>query len=127
VDPSLPAPIFPSPPSVDVCSAASPVTQFPVAALAAPLPPLACLDLPSLSAAQKMCPEVASMCTSPSLDRVDHLCGDSYIYGDISTPVFHPLLPPVFRRPVFEALHAAGRRATKRLVSSRFVWPRLAQ
>jgi hypothetical protein len=130
VDPSLPAPIFPSPPSVDVCSAASPVAQLSVAALAALLPPLACLDLPSLSAAQKVCPEVASMRSSPSLDIVYRLCGDSYIYGDISTPVFRPLLPPAFRRPVFDALHATGhpdRQATKRLLSSRFVWPCLAQ
>jgi transposase InsO family protein len=115
---------------VDVCSATSSAARPPIAALTAPPPPLACLDLPSLSAAQKVCPEVTSVRTSPSLDVVYRLCGDSYIYGDISTPVFRPLLPPAFRRPVFEAFHAAGhpgRQATKRLVSSRFVWPRLAQ
>jgi transposase InsO family protein len=39
-------------------------------------------------------------------------------------------VPSVFGRPVFDALHNAahpGRRATKRLISSRYVWPKLAQ
>jgi transposase InsO family protein len=70
------------------------------------------------------------MRVSPSLDIVYRLCGDVYIYGDVSTPIFRPLVPSDFRRPVFDALHGAahpGRRATKRLVSSRFVWPKLAQ
>jgi transposase InsO family protein len=67
---------------------------------------------------------------SPSLDIVYRLCGDSYLYGDVSTPVFRPLVPQTFRRQIFDTLHCAahpGRRATKRLISSRFVWPKLAQ
>jgi Integrase zinc binding domain/Integrase core domain len=67
---------------------------------------------------------------SPSLDIVYRLCGESYLYSYVSTPVFWPLVPSGFRCAVFEALHNAahpGRRATNRLISSRFVWPKLAQ
>jgi Integrase zinc binding domain/Integrase core domain len=65
-----------------------------------------------------------------SLDIVYQLCSDMYIYGDISTSIFCPLVPSDFQRPVFDALHGAahpGRHATKQLVSSHFVWPKLAQ
>jgi transposase InsO family protein len=67
---------------------------------------------------------------SPSLDIVYRLFGESYLYGDVSTPIFRPLVPVPFRRLIFDALHNAGhpgRRATKRLISSRFVWPLMAK
>jgi hypothetical protein len=51
-------------------------------------------DLAAFAAAQKMCPDIAFMRRSPSLDIVYRLCGESYLYGDISTPVFRPLVPP---------------------------------
>jgi transposase InsO family protein len=65
-----------------------------------------------------------------SLDISYRLVGEVYLYGDISTPVFRPLVPVAYRRPIFDVLHAAGHpgiRASRRLVSSRFVWPKLAQ
>jgi Reverse transcriptase (RNA-dependent DNA polymerase)/RNase H-like domain found in reverse transcriptase/Integrase zinc binding domain/Integrase core domain len=131
VDPSLPAPILPSSPSVDDWPAPSVVPLCPVASAAPPSPsPPPCLDMAALAAAQKTCGDVAAMRQSLSLDIVYRLCGDVYIYGDVSTPIFRPLVPSDFRRPVFDALHGAahpGRRATKRLISSRFVWPKLAQ
>jgi RNase H-like domain found in reverse transcriptase/Reverse transcriptase (RNA-dependent DNA polymerase)/Integrase zinc binding domain/Integrase core domain len=123
VDPPLPLPIFPSSPSVDDWPAPSPTQLCPV------LPPPQ-LDLAAFSAAQKTCPDVQLMRQSQSLDIVYRLCGDVYLYGDISTPVFRPLVPRDFCRPVFEMLHNAGhpgRRATKRLVASSYVWPKLAQ
>jgi transposase InsO family protein len=129
VDPSLPAPILPSPPSVDDWPAASVDSLCPVE-VAQPPSPSAIGDLEAFSAAQKTCPDVAAMRQSPSLDIVYRLCGKSYLYSDVSTPVFRPLVPRDFCRAVFEALHNdahPGRRATKRLILSRFVWPKLAQ
>jgi hypothetical protein len=50
------------------------------------------------------------------------------LYGDVSTGVFRPLLPPKFRPPTIAALHNVhhpGIRATVRLVSAAFCWPGL--
>ena len=44
---------------------------------------------------------------------------------DVSTGVSRPLVPPAFRRPVFQALHALshpGPRPSTKIISSRFVW-----
>jgi Integrase zinc binding domain len=44
--------------------------------------------------------------------------------------VFQLLVPAAYRRPIFDVLHNAGHtgdRATRRLVSSHFVWPKLFQ
>ena len=52
------------------------------------------------------------------------------LYGDTSTGTFLPLVPVSLRRAVFAFLHNSshpGMRATRRLISSRFVWPRLAK
>jgi Integrase zinc binding domain len=67
---------------------------------------------------------------SPSLDIVCRLVGTEYLFGDVSTPLFRPLVPLPFRRDIFNVLHNAGHpgvRATHRLISSRFVWPSMAQ
>ncbi len=52
------------------------------------------------------------------------------LFGGTSTGIFRPLVPVDFRRAVFEAIHNAahpGMRATRRLISVRFVWPGLAK
>jgi Integrase zinc binding domain len=67
---------------------------------------------------------------SPILDIVCQLAGTEYLFGDVSTPLFRPLVPMPFRRGIFDGLHNAGHpgvRATCRLISSRFVWPSMAQ
>jgi transposase InsO family protein len=67
---------------------------------------------------------------SPSLDIVCWLVGTVYLFGDVSTPLFRPLVPLPFRRGIFDTLHNAGHpgvRATRRLISSRFVWSSMAQ
>jgi transposase InsO family protein len=51
------------------------------------------------------------------------------ILVDTSSGVFRPLVPSSFRRPIFDAIHGLahpGIRASKRLISSRFIWPGLA-
>ena len=50
------------------------------------------------------------------------------IYCDTSTGTPRPVVPPSFRRTVFDSLHSLshpGVRATIKLISSRFVWPRM--
>jgi RNase H-like domain found in reverse transcriptase len=92
--------------SVDVwaASAADEDTSPIIAATAFVAP----LDLSELSALQKQCPDVTPMRSSPSLDVVYRLCGDKYPYGDISTPVFCPLVPHSLRRRTFNHFHDAA-------------------
>jgi Reverse transcriptase (RNA-dependent DNA polymerase) len=83
------------------------------------------LDMAAFTAAQRTCLDVQSMRQSASLDIVYRLCSEVYLYGDVSTPFFWPLVPREFQLAVFDALHGAahpGRRATKRLITSCFVW-----
>ncbi len=51
------------------------------------------------------------------------------ILVDTSSGVFRPLVPAGFCQPIFDAIHGLahpGIRASKRLISSRFLWPGLA-
>jgi Integrase zinc binding domain len=54
---------------------------------------------------------------------------DQQVLVDVSSGVMRPLVPAQFRRAVFAAVHNLshpGIRATKRLISSRYLWPNLA-
>jgi hypothetical protein len=60
-----------------------------------------------------------------SLKLAFHQAGAHRLAGDISTGVFHPIVPQKFCRDIFFNLHNIshpGRLASRRLVSSRFVW-----
>ena len=51
------------------------------------------------------------------------------LYCDTSKGTPRPVVPPSFRRTVFDSLHSLshpGIRSTVKLISSRFVWPRMA-
>ena len=51
------------------------------------------------------------------------------LWCDTSTGALRPLVPVSQRRAIFQQVHElshAGRRATRRLVAARFVWPGLA-
>ena len=53
---------------------------------------------------------------------------DETVLCDITTDNPRPLVPPQFRRPIFDHLHSIshpGKRATLKLISSRFVWPNM--
>jgi cleavage and polyadenylation specificity factor subunit 1 len=55
--------------------------------------------------------------------------GSQKLLVDASSGVLRPLVPPPYRRAIFEAVHNVahtGIRASRRLISSRFVWLRLA-
>jgi hypothetical protein len=54
---------------------------------------------------------------------------DLTLLGDVSTPIFRPLIPLPFQKPVFDHVHSLGHpgiRATSRLLSSRFVWSHMS-
>ena len=113
--------------SVDDC--AVPVSAA-VAVGIGPAGPAEPVDWTAFAAAQKTCPSVKEMRDSGSLQIVYRLVGSDYLFGDVSIAVFRPLVPVVFRRLIFDSVHAVchpGIRASKRLMCSRFVWPCMAK
>ena len=87
------------------------------------------VDLAALASRQAGCADVAAMRRSSSLDVVFRRFGDVTLLGDVSFKVFRPLVPVDFRRSIFDTLHGVahpGSRASKRLISSRFVWTGMA-
>ncbi len=87
--------------------------------------PLGGMDYSAMAAAQGFCPGVQKVAARPALQirqvqihGVDVLC-------DLLTGVDRQLVPAAFRTAVFAAIHGLahpGIRATRCLVSSRFVW-----
>jgi len=83
----------------------------------------------ALAAAQAVCPDTSKTAALPSLQVGRVVISGCQLLCDVSTGQPRPLVPPSFRRRVFNALHSLshpGARATRRLISTRFVWPRLA-
>ena len=88
------------------------------------------IDFRAMAAAQNSDPDVTHMRSSSSLklEPVPLAVSDSTILCDTSTGIARPLVPTAFRRAVFDSLHSLshpGIRATQRLVTSRYVWPRI--
>jgi Integrase zinc binding domain len=87
------------------------------------------VDFRDIAAAQAGCPDCQRAMASPSL-RVVQVEVDGWpLLVDISSGVMRPLVPQQFRRRIFDAVHGLahpGTRATKRLISSRYLWPELA-
>jgi hypothetical protein len=68
------------------------------------------------------------MLLSPSLSVVSKKVGTVEVLSDVSTGIFRPLLPARFRSAAVLSLHNIhhpGVRATRRLVCSRFCWPKM--
>ena len=66
------------------------------------------------------------MKSNPSLTVIAHPVGSSYILCDISAGSLRPLVPLQLCRKLFEQIQNIshpGVRASRRLISSRFVWP----
>jgi hypothetical protein len=79
--------------------------------------------------AHATCKSVAGLVRSPTLHVRRCTWGGVQLLCDFSTSDPRPLVPEEFQKKVFEAVHGlehAGTRATKRLVSSRFVWRGMA-
>ena len=84
------------------------------------------VDFAQLAKAQESCSEVLEMRTKGSLavERVE--VAGVPLWCDTSSAQLRPLVPLEHRKTVFEAVHGLahpGIRATKRMVTSRFVWP----
>jgi len=102
------------------------VSDVPFPAVAAAQP----VDFAKMAVAQRSCPDIVSMRSSPSLSVISRLAGDVMLLGDISTGTFRPFVPAEFRTAVFHSLHSLhhpGVRATVRLVSASFCWPHLSR
>ena len=75
-------------------------------------------------------PRHGSMRQSARLSITSQLVEGLQLFGDISTGTFRPLVLSALRHAVFHSLNELahpGRHATRRLVSSCFVWPGLAK
>ena len=67
---------------------------------------------------------------NPSLTVISHSVGTSDIFCDLSTGSHSPLVPLQLCRKLFKQLHSIshpGDRASKRLISSRLVWPGMSR
>jgi hypothetical protein len=94
------------------------------------------VDLHQMAAAQASCANCSACQSSPSL-RVSAVPipvaagrpGSTTILADSSTGVLRPLVPAAFRRAVFSSVHELahpGIRASRGMISSRFLWPHMA-
>jgi transposase InsO family protein len=89
------------------------------------VPQLRPVDFVEMARLQVSCSDVAVLCANPKMKVSYVLVEGEKLYGDTSTGVFRPLVPEPLRRLVFDVLHSPthpGVRATRRMVSSRFVW-----
>ena len=94
-------------------------------AAAVTLPTLECVDYAAMANEQATCQQTIKLRNSSSLSlkRV-HIAGVE-MWCDTSTGAIRPLVPLQQRRRVFNAIHGLahpGTRATRRLITSRFVW-----
>ncbi len=87
------------------------------------------LDLTRLAQAQKHCPEMLEDAMIFSLHVTPFQVDGEVLYCDVSSGAVRPLVPVQNRFSVFQQIHSiahAGARATQRLISARFEWPKMA-
>jgi len=87
------------------------------------------LDLAAMAADQQRCQPTLLLAASSSLQVSAVKLGDYQLLCDSSTGRQRPLVPLSWRQAVMAAVHQIGHpgtRATRRLISSRFVWKGLA-
>jgi hypothetical protein len=83
-----------------------------------------------MATAQQTDPSILALQKSPSLNITSIPIAKSLsLLGDVSTNIFRPLVPSSFQKAIFEHMHSLGHpgiKATRRLISSRFVWSHMA-
>ena len=108
--------------SSSTSSASAPPSQDPQSSVST-------VDFAELERAQDTCPDVQKMRYSSSLKmEMVHMEGTSLLC-DMSTGVPRPLVPRLWRLAIFSAVHVLahqGIHATRRLISGRFVWSKMA-
>jgi RNase H-like domain found in reverse transcriptase/Reverse transcriptase (RNA-dependent DNA polymerase)/Integrase zinc binding domain/Integrase core domain len=97
---------------------------------AAAVAPATCgVDFQQLAAAQRVCSETAELATCQSLHVQKVVVNNVELLCDVSNGLIRPLVPNSFRQAVFQSVHQLahpGTRATRRMVSTRFVWRGMA-
>ena len=87
------------------------------------------VDLELMAKEQASCPSIQQLRNNSSLVIQHSTVGRHELYCDSSSGRLRPLVPVSWRKKVFLAVHTLahpGIRATRRLLSSRFVWRGLA-
>ncbi len=105
-----------------------PLPAAPSASAPAPPDSVPGIDFRDMAVRQLLCPEVQKMVLSSSLRLVRFPVADLTLWCDVSTPRLRPLVPVVLRPQVFSAIHGVahpGARASRRLISARYVWGRM--
>ena len=91
----------------------------------------AVIDFRAMAQAQESDPTLTQLKSDSSLQLQQiplALSNGACITCDMSTGVPRPYVPESFRRPIFVCLHSLshpGIRATQRMITSKFVWPRI--
>ncbi len=109
----------------DFLSRPPPPSTGTVAATAAADP----VDFEEMAAEQNRCPETQHLLGSTSLKLAFRQTGAQRLAGDISTGTFRPIVPLKCRKDIFSHFHKVAhpeRLASRRIISSRFVWRRLS-
>ena len=86
-------------------------------------------DLQALAVDQKTCDSVLQLRSSPSLTLQDVPIGSNTICCDFSSGRRRPVIPVSWQKRVFEVIHSLahpGIRASRRMISTRFVWKGMA-
>jgi transposase InsO family protein len=89
----------------------------------------AAVDYADMAAEQQRCAATQQLAEAASLQVVRVAMHGHNVLCDISTGTPRPLVPPKWQQAVFHSVHDLahpGVRATKRLVTSRYVWARCA-
>jgi hypothetical protein len=78
-----------------------------------------------MAAEQNRCPEMQHLLGGTSLKLAFRQTGHQRLAGDVSTDNLHLIVPLKFRKTIFEQFHNVAhpwRLASRRIISSRFVW-----
>jgi hypothetical protein len=87
------------------------------------------VDFEEMAAEQHCCLEMQRLLVGTSLRLAFRQTGAQRLAGDVSTGTFHPIVPLTFRKGIFDHFHNVahpGRLASRRIISSRFMWHRLS-
>ncbi len=83
------------------------------------------VDFEEMAAEQNHCPETQRLLGGTSLKLAFRQTGAQRLAGDISTGTVLPIVPLKFRKDIFAHFHKVahpGRLASRRIISSRFMW-----
>jgi Integrase zinc binding domain len=92
-------------------------------------PPPPPIHISEVAAAQPNCPDCSKSPSSQALRVITVQLDGFPVLVDVSSGMMRPLVPAPLRRGIFNSIHSLshlGIRATKWLISSRYLWPNLA-